>query len=292
MSKPTIDQVLHKLDDISTLPHVAMRVVEVACDPLSGAAELKAVLEGDPVLSARLLRCVNSSAYAVRGEIGNLQQAVAYLGVKQVRNLALTAVVSQLFAEESSIGSYRRSALWRHMVSVGLYARLIAKSTAFPDFEDVFLAGLMHDIGIILEDQFVHDRFRLMVRQSAKSYRPLTETEREYFAFDHTGLGAEVAQRWRFPKAVAAAIRNHHDPIDNSPDDELPACFVAVANYVCSIKEMSSVGTNLVTPVELKQIGTTLTVEDLIRISREFDNELASHDALFCIHRRPYCPST
>ena len=283
MTKPTLHQVLHDVDGISTLPHVAMRVVEVAGDPQSGAADLKAILEGDPVLSARLLRCVNSSAYAVRGEIGNLQQAVAYLGVKQVRNLALTAVVSQLFAEESSIGSYRRSALWRHMVSVGLYARLIAKSAGFPDFEDVFLAGLMHDIGIILEDQFEHDRFRLMVRQSAESYRPLTENERDYFAFDHTTLGAEVAQRWRFPKAVEAAIRNHHDPIDDSPADELPACFVAIANYICSIKEITSVGPNLVRPVDLRQIGTTLTVEDLIGISRDFDNQLASYDALFRI---------
>ena len=283
MAKPTLRQILHELDEISTLPQVAMRVVEVANDPQSGAADLKAVLEGDPVLAARLLKCVNSSAYAVRGEIGNLQQAVAYLGVKQVRNLALTAGVSQLFAEESSVGSYRRSALWRHMVSVGLYARLIAKSVAFPDFEDVFLAGLMHDIGIILEDQFEHDRFRLIVRQSTESYRPLTENEREYFDFDHTTLGAEVAQRWRFPKAVEAAIRNHHDPIDNSPADELPACFVAIANYVCSIKEITSVGPNLVRPVELKEIGVTLSVEDLIRISRDFNDELASHDALFGI---------
>ena len=283
MAKPTLHQILRKLDGISTLPHVAMRVVGVASDPLSGAADLKAVLEGDPALSARLLRCVNSSAYPVRERIGNLQHAIAYLGVKEVRNLALTSSVSRLFAEESTVGLYRRSALWRHMVSVGLYARLLAKSVGFPDFEDVFLAGLMHDIGIILEDQFEHDRFRLMVRQSARTYRPLTENEREYFEFDHTTLGAEVARRWCFPKSVEAAIRNHHDPIGNSAADRLPSCFVAIANYVCSIKEMTSVGPNLVRPVELKEIGVTLSVEDLIRISRDFNDELASHDALFGI---------
>ena len=288
MAKTTLNQVLRRVDEISTLPRVAMRVVEVAGDPLSGAADLKAVLEGDPVLSARLLKCVNSSAFPVRDRISNLQQAVAYLGVKQVRNLALTSSVSQLFAKERAIGSYRRSHLWRHMVSVGLYARLLAKSVGFPNFEDVFLAGLMHDIGIILEDQFAHDRFRLMVCQSAKTYRPLTEDEREYFEFDHTTLGAEVAQRWGFPTAVEAAIRNHHDPIGDSPADELPACFVAIANYVCSIREITSVGLNLVRPVELKEIGVTLSVEDVISISREFTKELASHDALFGIWDRAF----
>jgi putative nucleotidyltransferase with HDIG domain len=283
MTKPGLQQVLREVDEVSTLPHVALRVVEVANDPDSGAADLKEVLEGDPALSARLLRCVNSSAYAVRGKISNLQQAVAYLGVKQVRNLALTASVSQLFAEECSIGWYRRSALWRHMVSVGLYARLIAKSARFPDFEDVFLAGLMHDIGIILEDQFAHDRFRLVVRRSTESYRPLTENEHEFFAFDHTTLGAEVAQRWRFPKVVETAIRNHHAPLANSQADELPTWFVAIANYICSIKEITSMGSNLVRPVDLKEIGILLTVEDLVRISRDFDNGLASYDALFRI---------
>ncbi len=70
--------------------------------------------------------------------------------MKQVRNLAITASVSKLFRQEEAIGSYLRSQLWQHLVSVGVCARLIAMRREFENFEDMFLAGLLHDIGIIL----------------------------------------------------------------------------------------------------------------------------------------------
>src|SRR5262245_37069549 len=112
-----VDKVARRIDGISTLPHVALRVMEVASDERTGAAELKAVLEGDPALSARVLRSVNSSAYALRTKVTNLQLAIAYLGLKQIRNLAVTASVSDIFKKDEQIGSYSRGGLWRHLVS-------------------------------------------------------------------------------------------------------------------------------------------------------------------------------
>jgi HD-like signal output (HDOD) protein len=84
-------------------------VLSVANDPNSGAADLRDLLETDASLSARVLRVVNSSAYALRTKITNLQQSIAYLGLKQVRNLAMTASVSELFAQSDSISPRVRS---------------------------------------------------------------------------------------------------------------------------------------------------------------------------------------
>lgn len=142
---PTLDSVVRRIDEISTLPHIALQVMEVANEPGSSAADLKDVVEGDAALSARILRCVNSSAYGTRTKVTNLQHAIAYLGLKQIRNLAITASVSELFKKEEAVGSYLRSHLWRHLVSVGICARLIAMRRQFENFEDVFLAGLLHD---------------------------------------------------------------------------------------------------------------------------------------------------
>jgi HD-like signal output (HDOD) protein len=87
-----------------------------------------------------VLRCVNSSAYAIRTKITNLQHAISFLGVKQIRNLAMTASISKLFAKEESIGPYNRLGLWRHMIAVGVCARLIAARLSLKEFEDVVLA--------------------------------------------------------------------------------------------------------------------------------------------------------
>ena len=100
----------------------------------------------------------------MRVRITNLQQAIAYLGMKQIRNLAVTASVNELFKKDEALGGYRRSQLWKHLVSVGICGRLIAMRRKFANFEDVFLSGLMHDIGIILADQHAHANFASVVQ--------------------------------------------------------------------------------------------------------------------------------
>ena len=105
---PALSEVSRRIQGISSLPHIATRVIEVANNPNAGAKELKEVMEIDVDLSTRVLRCVNSSAYALRTKVTNLGQAIAFLGTKQIRNLALAASVSQLFKGGGEIGPYVR----------------------------------------------------------------------------------------------------------------------------------------------------------------------------------------
>ena len=114
----TLPDVCNRIHGISTLPHIAMKVIEVANDPNAGARDMKAVLEVDAALSTRVLRCVVSSAYALRMKVTNLQQGHV-LGDLANPNLALTASVSQLFRQGEKIGPYDRKGLWKHLVAVG-----------------------------------------------------------------------------------------------------------------------------------------------------------------------------
>ena len=205
-----LDKVARRVHEISTLPQVALRVVEIANSPDSGASELNQAMESDPALTARVLRYVNSSAIGVRDRITNLQYAIAYLGVKQIRNLAMTAAVSDLFKADEGVGRHQRKGLWRHLISVGICTRMLGLQLSMPDFEDLFLAGLLHDIGIILEDQYTHKQFEEMMKAAAEGTQ-LAWLEREFLGFDHTVLGEKVGDAWGFPPAVRAAIRHHHD---------------------------------------------------------------------------------
>lgn len=279
---PPLAAVVRAVDEISTLPQIALRVMQVANDPSSGAADLKDVVESDAALSARILRCVNSSAYAVRQEVTNLQQAIAYLGLKQIRNLAVTASVGEMFKRDETIGSYSRSGLWQHLVSVGICARLIAMRRRSRNFEDVFLAGLLHDVGIILEDQHVHEGFR-RVLESVTEGTPLCETERARLGFDHTALGQEVAENWGFPSAVKDTIRWHHNsPAYQGDQGECVRC-VEVANLICSMKGIASVGVSLVEfhPQPLADLG--LGKEDIVILAEDLDEEIAQSQSLFQI---------
>ncbi len=279
LKQPTLDTLATRITEISSLPHIAAKTIEIANDPNSTISDLKNIIETDAVLTARILRCVNSSAYALRQHISNLMHAISYLGTREVRRLAVTASVAELVRDEEVIGSYRRSSLWKHLVAVGLCARLLALRQKMSDFEDAFLAGLLHDIGIILEDQYAHQGFRAVV-SALDAHTPLVETERSILGFDHCQLGAKLAGVWQFPEHVRAAISHHHDSSDYRGNALAIVHCVEVANAVCTVKDLTSVGMKLVQAPGQALKALALTREQLTVLADDVDKELANNAAL------------
>lgn len=280
--KPQFAAVCRRIQEISTLPHIAALVIQIANNPDAGARELKAAMEIDAALTTRVLRCVNSSAYGLQRKISNLQQAISYLGVNAVRNLAVTASVSHLFRKDQGCGFYSRKALWRHLVAVGICARLIALRIRSSIFEDVYLAGLLHDIGIILEDQHVHPHF-VSVIESLQAEKSLVEIEIARNGFAHTTLGAEVARNWKMPNGIVDSIQHHHNSANyNGQYHESVRC-VEVANYLCSAKGLSSVGMHCVAFPREGVAALGLGKSDLLVIAEDLDREMQNNQDIFQI---------
>jgi putative nucleotidyltransferase with HDIG domain len=277
---PTLDEVIGRVSEISTLPNIAMKVMEVANDPDSSVIDMKSAIEMDPALSARVLRCVNSSAYALREKVSSVQRAISFLGMRQIRNLALTASVADLFARDEAIGSYRRRGLWQHLVAVGIGARLIAMRQRMPDFDDAFVAGLLHDIGIVLEDQYAHEHFCKVVAD-LDDQTSLVEAECNRLGFDHASLGAKVAGNWRFSEKMKAAIGYHHNSVDYRGEAIMIVRCVEVANLICTLKGYSSVGRKLVSISQTTLSALSLTREHLSVLAQDVGSELAKNAALF-----------
>ncbi|MFI4876547.1 MAG: HDOD domain-containing protein [Blastopirellula sp. JB062] len=209
LNEEALDILIQRIDEVSSLPQIAVQAMEIASAEESSASDLTAIVECDVALSSRVLKLVNSSAFGLRNTVTNLQQAIAYLGMKQVRNLAITASVSELFSGGDNVGKYSRSGLWEHMVAVGIAARIFAKKHRIGDPEDAFIAGLLHDLGIVILDQFLNSRFALML-ETMNPQQVQVRWERQYFGFDHTEFGERIARHWKFPEVVVDTIRYHH----------------------------------------------------------------------------------
>jgi len=279
---PRLGTIVKNIEDIATLPQVALNILRVANDQQSTVADLKAVIEGDPSLCAKVLRCANSSAFALKLRITNLQQAITYLGVRQIRNLALAANMSTLFQDTKLIGNYSRGGLWRHLVSVGICTRLLGIRRKVYNYEDLFLAGLLHDIGIVLEDQHLNAPF-CRVMQTLNPQLTLVENERGHLEFDHCQLGALVADKWGLPETIKAAIACHHNATEPQGRRADTAQFVEVANVLCTYKDISSVGVSLVRSCPASLHALHLTDEDLATVSKQLDTELSVNATLLGI---------
>ena len=274
-----LERLIHRIGEVSTLPHTMLQIVRVTNDPLSSSKDLTRVIETDPALSTRLLKCANSVAHGLTSRIKNLQQAIGYLGFSKVRNLAISASVCEIFKTDYRIGTYNRRNLWDHMVAVAVTAKVIAIRRQVPNPEDVFLAGLLHDLGIILFDQYHHEEFeRLMSRYPIG--RTLVQAEQMNYGFDHTVLGAYIAQRWRLPESVRMTIRHHHAERYEGNHAQTIAC-VELANVMCTSKGIGSVGVPLpgMSPSVLDHLR--IKKSDIKMLIEDMNKQIDEHAELF-----------
>lgn len=236
-----LERLFQRVGQLSSLPAVAQRISQVAEDDESNAADLLNVVGQDPTLAIRILRTVNSSYFGIPNEVADLQTAISMLGFVEVRNLALTVYVARLSEEQSSYRSFTREGLWKHMVAVGTIAREIAKIYQRVEPEEAYMAGLLHDVGMLLIDQYMNESFCRVIDMVIEGAET-TDAERRILSFDHTDLGAYIARKSSFPERMAVAIQHHHCPEDYRGREQELVSIVAVANHLASKKGISSLG--------------------------------------------------
>lgn len=276
----SLEDTVDRIHSVSSLPTIVAQVLEVVNDDNSSVADLKRVVESDPALTSRVLRTVNSAAYGLRTSVDSIHKAIGLLGFNEVRNLAVTASVAEIFRQEELVGAYQRRGLWKHMVSVAIIARMVALRSGIKSFEEVFMGGLLHDLGIILIDQYLHADFVKMMK-SLPEDKTLWMHEREVFGFDHTQLGARVGENWRFPASSIAVIRFHHDPQRAKPENRSLVQVVEVANFLCAKKKISSVGTRPLPSPDPASLATLkLGRQELGVMWQDMDKELDRHKSL------------
>jgi len=279
----TLERLFTRVGELSTLPHVATRIIQIADDDNTGTEDLLAAVESDPALAARVLRRVNSSYYALRNKVADLKSAISMLGFREMRNLALTAYVSRLFQDDGSRGLYSRSALWNHLVAVGTTARMIAKTCGNAMSEEAYLAGLLHDMGLILLDQHLHRAFCKVLDRVDESMAT-TDVEQDELTFDHAEVGAFVAEQWQLSEKIVATVRFHHQPQQADPQYRGLVGSVAVANYLCSRKGYSSLGVhNVVTPGDEVYAELGINQDQLAAIWSQLESSLQAADTMASI---------
>ena len=241
-----LEKLFSHIGELSSLPSVAGRILKVASDENTGATDLMEAVADDPSLALRIMRTVNSSYFGLRHPVADLKSAISLLGFRVVRNLALTIHVSRLFEESGGYRSFTREGLWRHMVAVASTARLVAKICRQADPEEAYLAGLLHDIGIILIDQFLRQHF-IKILDSVDQGMTTVDSEREELSFDHTELGSFIAEKSNFAEPIIVAIRYHHTPDEYEGPHQAMLDVVTVANYLASRQGIGSLGSKTFT---------------------------------------------
>ncbi len=217
-------QIVRKFSDVKTLPHVALKVTQLANDERTTMHDFEEVIKLDPILVTRLLRLVNSPYFGLSRKVESISKAVVFCGVKQLRNLVAVEALRSMF--QGGDERFSREKLWLHSATVAILAEMIAKRIFGVAGDDAFLAGIIHDIGLVAEDQVVPAELRLAADEMRQGRASLIACERERIGADHCEVGALLAREWKLPDEIFKAIKFHHDPEKNFSVPSVPAIIV------------------------------------------------------------------
>lgn len=226
----TVQQAIKKVTALATLPEVTSKIIQTVEDPKSSANQLHKIISHDPALVTRILKVVNSAFYGLPGQIASVERAIVLLGLNAVKNIAVAASLGQLFRGVQLCEGYTASDLWTHCIGVAVVSRELAKQMKLPIADEAFLAGMIHDIGILVALQNNPEQFREICEAARASGRDLSEVEREVTGVDHQMLGMALAEQWRFPRSCQLVAGFHHKPETLADNNRLLVSIVYVAD--------------------------------------------------------------
>jgi putative nucleotidyltransferase with HDIG domain len=205
----SLDDVMTRVDNLPTLSSVAIRMGELVNNPRTGVREIADVMRQDPALSAKVLRLVNSSYYAIPGGVTDVSRAISFVGFNNLYQLVLSASVMTSMKTPTG-ADFDARGLWLHSLAVGSCAEVIAKKVNHADPSSCFTAGLLHDLGKIALAIAEPNRFGSALDAARKAGLGMNVCEKEAGLPSHDRVGSHLARRWKFPAMLLAPIECHH----------------------------------------------------------------------------------
>ena len=208
MSNIDVRVIREKIENINalpTIPKTLKKILGVIENPRISLNEISSFVAGDPALTTKVLKMVNSPIYGFPGRISSVNQAVILLGLTVVKGLLLGVSVFELM-QKTMLG------LWEHSLGSAIVCRLIAKRKGLKDPDELSIDGLLHDIGKILLVLQYPIEYGNAMNESDQSGLSIYDSEKNHFNTTHASVGSWMAQKWRFPPNLIEVIEYHHKP--------------------------------------------------------------------------------
>ncbi len=202
---------LDKIEEIPTLPTIYTKVTTLIANPNSTVNEIARVIEMDQALTSKILRIVNSSFFGFNRKIVSINQAIVLMGFNTIRNTVLSASVFKSFADIAR-NNFDLRRFWRHSIACGIISSILDNKLGTGYKDETFVAGLLHDMGKIILNQYFEKEFCDTIAYSDNNNLSFYDSERKIIGFSHDEIGEYIAERWKLPFSLVESIALHHQP--------------------------------------------------------------------------------
>jgi len=282
-----LSELVEKLRDIPTLSLVVTRVMELVNDPRTSAPQIADVLKRDQILTAKVLRLVNSSFYNLSNQVTDVSRALGFLGFNTISMLVLGTSVFSSF-EIKAVAGFNVLHFWKHSLATAIAAELIARKIKLPQPENCFTCGLLHDLGKMALFKVDSAMLAKVVTHSNKNNVSFLQAETDLGLPGHTIMGERLAEHWKLPLVIRKTIRYHHrdiEPLESVYAEMKPVIMVVtLANTLAKRLELGASGDQLkpeYPPNYLKALN--INFETITELEENMNTEMDRADAFLSV---------
>lgn len=226
-----VDAIIQSVEHLKPMPSNVSQILRDINRPDVSIEALAGKIGLDQVLTALVLQMSNSAVLGYSRTCSTLNEAIMQIGLRRLKSMLMTSSATSMLA--GNLRGYRLGAgeLWQHSLMVAVIAEWLAQYFRYPDVEQAYVAGLLHDIGKLLLDQSMLSNYEIIAEHVGKYQMQLCQVEEKLIGIDHATVGGLIAEHWDFPVVLVDAIRFHHVPSFARSNPRLPA-IVNVANSI------------------------------------------------------------
>jgi len=266
---------IEAVKNIPTLPGVVSKITSMIHDPHVSTEKLGGIISKDQVLSVKVLKLVNSPFYGFPGRISSVSHSLVLLGFNVIKGMLISASVFDMMSQ-AMVG------LWEHSLGCATVAGIIGRKLNETDSEEVFIAGLLHDIGKVMIKVTLPEDFEAILRTAREEGAWMCEVEERVVGVDHTGIVRWVAAKWNLPANIAEPMTFHHAP-SRARNYGRRAAMVHLADLLIQAVGFGDSGSPFVPPLDtraLSLLGVDLAFIETVLQELEEDMDSLSEFSL------------
>jgi putative nucleotidyltransferase with HDIG domain len=240
MTMETLDRLrsrITSIDSMPTIPVILRPLLHCLDQPVEqiDITRIVELISYDKSIAAQCVRMANSALFGRNKPVESVRTAVMNLGMWRVRDLLFSNSLTQVIPANRWI--VEPTVFWRHSLGVALVCRKFAEILGYPDTEKAYLAGLLHDIGILVNSMVAPEEFRATFEKATREQIPLNEAELATLGFTHCDSGRVLGEAWKITPELIQAIELHHDIGDPERGGPLVA-IVHLSDLLCRLRDL------------------------------------------------------
>ncbi len=280
-------QILQRIKNCKTLPAIPalpLQVLQLCRDEKTNAQKVGEVISKDPSFVAKLLNVANSSFYGgSRHKVTTVTHAVTLLGMNSIATLAFCFSLYRDLRKKGG-GAFNHTHFWHRCILASLAAKILAKRVRVANEEEIFLAGLLQDLGVLVMSEAFGSEYAMLYQKADQDHEALEALEQGRWKTDHCEIGAWLAETWELPEILREAVRGSHDPSLATSSDEVSRLTIMsvalsgrLADMWCHPKPEAAIQTVL----QMSQDLLSIEPEGVIEIAKQIAEGIPDMSSFF-----------